>query len=107
MIFVFIGPKLAYYAYLWNMLCKLLKCFLVQMCVKFNTDIYSETLKLHFQCSVGKNIFLILSIIRGINYFNVLIEQRLKSYKGQIFWKNSSNQIFADFFGIWILTAAN
>ena len=58
------------------------------MCVKFNTDIYSEILKLHFQCSVGKNIFLILSIIRGIrgiNYFNVLIEQRLKSYKGQIF----------------------
>ena len=72
------------------MLCKLLKCFLVQMCVKFNTDIYSETLKLHFQCSVGKNIFLILSIIRGIrgiNYFNVLIEQRLKSSKGQIFLK--------------------
>ena len=90
MIFVFIGPKLAYYAYLRNMLCKLLKCFLVQMCVKFNTDIYSETLKLHFQCSVGKNIFLILSIIRGIrgiNYFNVLIEQRLKPYKGQIFKK--------------------
>ena len=80
------------------------------MCVKFNTDIYSETLKLHFQCSVGKNIFLILSIIRGIrgiNYFNVLIEQRLKSYKGQIFLKNSPNQIFADFFGIWTLTAAN
>ena len=37
-----------------------------------------------------KYIFLILSIIRGIkgiNYFNVLIEQRLKSYKGQILKK--------------------
>ena len=58
-----------------------------------------------------KYIFLILSIIRGIrgiNYFNVLIEQRLKSSKGQIFLKKtSSNQIFADFFGIWILITPN